>query len=300
MMKYNVVVVGCGNVGAHAIQAVNNAPDMELVGIVEVADLCSTLAETYSCPVADCISKLDRPHGVILAIPSTLIPRVAPEYLRQGIATSDSFDIHGQPMLDMLATLDTAAKDGQVASVSAAGWDPGSDSLIRAIFRFMAPQGITHTNFGPGMSMGHTVAVKKYPGVRDALAMTIPAGRGVHQREVYVQLESGADLKLIEEQICSDPYFINDKTTVTHVQDVSSLLDMGHGVSLQRRGVASGVHNQYLEFTSSITNPAVTAQVMVSSLRAALRQKPGAYVLLDLPLLDFLPGGREQLIKELC
>lgn len=300
MIKFKVAVVGCGNVGAHAIQAVSNAPDMELVGIVEVASLCPTLAETYSCPVADCISKVDRPHGVILAIPSTLIPAVAPEYLRQGIATSDSYDVHGQPMLDTLATLDVAAKEGQVASVSAAGWDPGTDSLIRAIFRVMAPQGITHTSFGPGMSMGHTVAVKNYPGVRDALAMTIPAGRGVHQREVYVELEPGTDLKTIEGQICSDPYFIKDKTTVTQVQDVSSLLDMGHGVSLQRRGVASGVHNQQFEFTSNITNPAVTAQVMVSSLRAALKQKPGAYVLLDLPLLDFLPGDRQQLIRELC
>jgi diaminopimelate dehydrogenase len=71
-------------------------------------------------------------------------------------------------------------------------------------------------------------------------------------------------------------------------------------VNLQRRGASSGVHNQFLEFNSRLTNPAVTAQVMVSSLRAALRQKPGSYVMLDLPLLDFLPGDRFQLIKELC
>lgn len=300
MAKIKVAVVGCGNVGAHAVQAVKNAPDMELVGIVERAELCASLAKTYTCPVVDCISKVDRPHGVVLAIPSTLVPVVAPNYLRQGIATSDSYDVHGQPMLDTLAVLAAAAKEGQVASVSAAGWDPGTDSLIRAIFQIMAPQGITHTNFGPGMSMGHTVAVKKFPGVRDALSMTIPVGRGVHQREVYVELEPGADFEEIERQICSDPYFVKDKTTVIQVQDVSSLLDVGHGVSLQRRGVASGVHNQYFEYTSKITNPAVTAQVMVSSLRAVLKQKPGAYVLLDLPLLDFLPGEREQLIKALC
>lgn len=300
MEKYKVAVVGCGNVGAHAVQAVKSAPDMELVGIVEQPALCEKLAEAYTCPVVDCISKVDKPDGVVLAIPSTLVPVIAPEYLRRGIATTDSYDVHGQPMLDTLAVLDAAAKEGRVASVSAAGWDPGTDSLIRAIFQVMAPQGITHTNFGPGMSMGHTVAVKKFPGVRDALSMTIPAGRGVHHREVYVELEPGADFRQIEEQIRSDPYFVKDKTTVIQVQDVSSLLDVGHGVFLERRGVASGVHNQYFEFTSKITNPAVTAQVMVSSLRAVLRQKPGAYVLLDLPLLDFLPGEREQLIKALC
>jgi diaminopimelate dehydrogenase len=117
---------------------------------------------------------------------------------------------------------------------------------------------------------------------------------------VYVELEPGADFRQIEEQIRSDPYFVKDKTTVIQVQDVSSLLDVGHGVFLERRGVASGVHNQYFEFTSKITNPAVTAQVMVAALRAVLRQKPGSYVMLELPLLDFLPGERSQLIRDLC
>jgi len=300
MSKLKIAVVGCGNVGANAVQAVIHAPDMELVGIVERPQLCQTLTKEYNYPVVDCISKVSKPDGVVLAIPSTLVPIIAPDYLRQGIATSDSYDIHGQSLIDTVNKLEGAAKEGQVASVSAAGWDPGTDSIIRSVFKIIAPQGITHTNFGPGMSMGHTVAVKNFPGVKDALSMTIPVGRGVHQREVYVELEPGVDFAQVSRQICADPYFSKDKTHVFMVEDVSSLLDMGHGVCMQRRGVSSGVHNQLLEFTSRITNPAVTAQVMVSALRAALRQRPGAYVMLDLPLLDFLPGERFQLIKELC
>lgn len=300
MTKFKVVVVGCGNVGANAVQAIIDAPDMELVGIVERNHLCEALAKTYNCPVADDISKLPKPDGAVLALPTTLIPVIAPQYLRQGIATADSYDIHGQPLLDMLEVLGEAAREGQVASVSAAGWDPGTDSMIRAIFNIMVPQGITHTNFGPGMSMGHTVAVKKFDGVKDALSMTIPVGRGVHVREVYVQLEPNIDFEQIKAQICADPYFSKDKTNVIQVEDVSSLLDMGHGVNLQRRGVSSGIHNQFLEFNSRLTNPAVTAQVMVSSLRAALRQQSGSYVMLELPVLDFLAGDRRQLIKELC
>lgn len=300
MEKFKVAVVGCGNVGAYAVAAVNNAPDMELVGIVERADLCPGLAKVHTCPVVDCVSKVDRPQGAVLAIPSIFVPTLAPTYLAQGIATSDSYDVHGQPLLDTLAQLEKAAKAGNVASVSAAGWDPGTDSLIRAIFKLMAPQGLTHTNFGPGMSMGHTVAAKQVSGVRDALSLTIPLGRGVHRREVYVVLEPGAEFSFVREGILADPYFAHDETAVIQVADVSSLLDVGHGVSIQRRGVSSGVHNQYLEFTSRITNPAATAQVLVASLRAALRQRPGAYVLPDLPLLDFFPGERAQLIKELC
>jgi diaminopimelate dehydrogenase len=300
MSKHNIAVVGCGNVGTYAVQAIIDAPDMELAGVVERSHLCDALAKRFDCPVVDSINKLPKPDGVVLAIPSTLIPMVAPVYLRQGIATSDSYDIHGQPLLALMDTLGRAALEGQAAAISGAGWDPGTDSSIRAIFKLMLPQGITHTNFGPGMSMGHTVAVKEFAGVKDALSMTIPVGRGVHEREVYVELESGADFEQVSRQIHSDPYFSKDKTTVIQVTDVSSLLDIGHGVNLQRRGASSGVHNQFLEFNSRLTNPAVTAQVMVSSLRAALRQKPGSYVMLDLPLLDFLPGDRFQLIKELC
>lgn len=300
MTKYKVAVVGCGNVGTSAVQGILHSSDMTLAGIVETPAVCSAQADKYPYPMVDCISKIDKPDGVILAIPSTLVPSIAPNYLRQGIATADSFDIHGQAIIDLLSHLGEAAREGGAQSVSAAGWDPGSDSLVRAIFRAMVPQGITHTNFGPGMSMGHTVAVKKISGVRDALSMTIPLGRGVHQREVYVELAPDADFEAIKQQISSDPYFIHDYTTVTQVEDVSSLMDSGHGVSLQRRGVSSGVHNQCLEFSSRITNPAVTAQVMISALRAALKQAPGSYLMLDLPLLDFLPGERDQLIRDLC
>lgn len=300
MKKQRIAVVGCGNVGASAVHAVQHAPDMELVGIVEREEVCQCQASKYNCPMVDCVSKLDKPDGVLLAVPSTLVPQIAPGYLHQGIATADSFDIHGQPVLDLLDTLGKAAKAGNVQSVSSAGWDPGADSLVRAIFLAMVPQGLTHTNFGPGVSMGHTVAVKNCAGVQDAISITIPLGRGIHQREVYVQLDPGADFEHVKQQICTDPYFVNDKTTVTQVPDISSLVDLGHGVSLQRKGVSSGVHNQRLEFTSQITNPAVTAQIMVSALRAVLKQDPGSYLMLDLPLLDYLPGERIQLIKELC
>ncbi|MTI94039.1 MAG: diaminopimelate dehydrogenase [Firmicutes bacterium] len=300
MSNYKVAVVGCGNVGKNAANAVLAAPDMELTGIVEQPELCEKIATEFTCPVVDNLGELANPDGVLLCLPSILIPQVAPMLLRQGIATADSFDIHGQPLLDMLDTLEASAKEGGAASVSAAGWDPGTDSVIRAIFEIIAPQGITHTNFGPGMSMGHTVAAKAINGVRDALSMTIPKGLGIHDRHVYVELETGADFKAVKDRICTDPYFINDKTTVSQVERVSDLLDMGHGVHMQRHGVASGVHNQCLDYSCRITNPAVTAQVMVAGLRGALRQQPGAYVMLDLPLLDFLPGERKQVIKELC
>jgi len=82
-------------------------------------------------------------------------------------------------------------------SVISAGWDPGSDSVIRTLLETLAPRGITYTNFGPGMSMGHTVAVKAIAGVRAALFMTIPAGTGVHCRMVYIELQEGYDFQSV-------------------------------------------------------------------------------------------------------
>lgn len=295
-----IAIVGCGNVGSYAVKGIQAAPDMDLAGIIEREEYLTHFRSLYPVPVESDIACLESVDGVLLAVPTRDIPKMAPHLLRQGLAVVDSFDIHGKPLLELLADLQQAAEAGNTASVSAAGWDPGTDSLIRIVFELMAPQGITYTNFGPGMSMGHTVAVKQIQGVADALSLTIPCGMGVHNRQVFVQLDQGADASQVRKRILSDPYFSNDNTKITFVDDVSQLIDMGHGVQLERRGVASQAHNQYFSYTGRVINPAVTAQVMVAAMRAALRQPPGAYVMPQIPLLDFLPGDRREWIKKLC
>ena len=72
-----------------------------------------------------------------------------------------------------------------------AGWDPGTDSMIRTILEIVTPRGLTFTNYGPGMSMGHTVVVKAIDGVEDAISLTIPQGTGIHRRLVYVKIKDG-------------------------------------------------------------------------------------------------------------
>src|SRR5690606_19825342 len=180
-----------------------------------------------------------------------------------------------------------------------AGWDPGTDSIIRAMFEAMAPRGITFTNFGPGMSMGHTVAVRAVPGVRDALSLTAPAGEGRHRRIVYVELEEGARFEDVRKAVLNDPYFQRDETHVIEVEDVESLIDMGHGVRMERKGVSGRTHNQHFSFEMRINNPALTAQVMVAAARASFRQAPGAYTMVEVPIIDFLYGDREELLRRL-
>jgi diaminopimelate dehydrogenase len=167
----------------------------------------------------------------------------------------------------------------------------------------MAPQGITYTNFGPGRSMGHTVAAKAIPGIKDALSMTIPLGTGVHRRMVYVELEKGADATQVEKQLLADEYFAHDETHMIVVEDVNAFNNVAHGVNLTRSGVSSNTHNQRFEFNMTINNPALTAQIMVSCARAAIRmqqaQRYGAYTMIELAPIDLLVGDKQQVIKNL-
>ncbi|WP_129723768.1 diaminopimelate dehydrogenase [Xylanivirga thermophila] len=300
MEKIKVAVVGYGNVGRMALKAVLEAPDMELVGLVRRASSIqkSLPKELEGVKVVDSIESLGDVDVAILGLPTRSIPDVAKDLLSKGINTVDSYDIHSN-IWDVKNALDKVANENNAVSIVSAGWDPGSDSIIRTLMKALAPKGITYTNFGPGMSMGHTVAVKDKKGVRSALSMTIPIGYGVHRRAVYVELEEGADFKEVEESIKSDPYFINDETIVTQVDDVDSLIDMGHGVLMERKGVSGTVQNQRFEFKMNINNPALTGQVLVCAARATTRQKPGAYTMIEIPVIDLIYGDREDIIRHL-
>ena len=100
-------------------------------------------------------------------------------------------------------------------------------------------------------------------------------------------------------KIKNDPYFIHDETHVMQVEKVDDLLDMGHGVNLTRKGVSGKTQNQLFEFNMRINNPALTAQIMVASARASMRQQPGCYSLIEIPMIDMLYGDREELIRHL-
>ncbi|MEG2429810.1 MAG: diaminopimelate dehydrogenase, partial [Oscillospiraceae bacterium] len=109
----------------------------------------------------------------------------------------------------------------------------------------------------------------------------------------------GYDEKTVIDAIKSDDYFVNDETHVTVVPDVSELLDMGHGVSMVRKGVSGTTQNQILKFDMSINNPALTAQNLVNSARASLKQKSGAFTMIEIPVIDLLYGEKEDLIRHL-
>lgn len=298
MEKIKVAIVGYGNIGKYALEAVEASSDMECAGIVRRNATAEGFPELASYKVVSDIKELGKVDVAILSLPSRKVGEAAAKYLALGINTVDSFDIHTS-IPELRKELDPIAKENNAVSVISAGWDPGSDSIVRALMQSLAPKGISYTNFGPGRSMGHSVAVKAIAGVRDALSITIPIGTGLHRRMVYVELEEGADFKTVEAAIKKDPYFVNDETHVQQVDNVDALNDVGHGVNLVRKGVSGKTHNQHFEFNMSINNPALTGQVLANMARAAVRQAPGCYTMIELPVIDMLEGDRDDLIKHL-
>lgn len=298
MEKIRVAIVGYGNIGKYALDAVETAPDMELAGIVRRQGAENKPAELADITVVKDITELENVDVAILATPTRKVEGYAKKCLALGINTVDSFDIHTQ-IVDLRRSLDAAAKEHNAVSIISAGWDPGSDSIVRSLMQSLAPKGVSYTNFGPGRSMGHSVAVRAIEGVKDALSMTIPVGTGIHRRMVYVELEEGADFKTVEAAIKADPYFVNDETHVQQVPCVDDLNDVGHGVNLVRKGVSGKTHNQLFEFNMKINNPALTAQVLINVARASMKQQPGAYTMIEIPVIDMLCGDKEELIRHL-
>ena len=298
MEKIKVAIVGYGNIGRYALQALQEAPDMEIAGVVRRNGAENRPAELADYAVVKDIQELGHVDVAILATPTRSVEQYAKPLLAKGINTVDSFDIHTQ-IADLRRSLGEAARQGGAVSIISAGWDPGSDSVVRTLMESLAPKGISYTNFGPGRSMGHSVCVRSKEGVRDALSMTIPVGQGIHRRMVYVELEEGADFKAVEAAVKADPYFASDETHVFQVDSVDALNDVGHGVNLVRKGVSGQTHNQLFEFNMKINNPALTAQVLVNVARASMRQQPGCYTMIEIPVIDLLPGNREDIIRHL-
>ena len=297
MTKIKAAIVGYGNIGHYVLDSLKEASDFEIVGIVR-RSISNIPSELMPYKVSTKIDDLGEVDVAILCTPTREIEKYATEYLSKGINTVDSYDIHSS-IADLRRSLDAIAKANGCVSIISAGWDPGSDSIVRTMMQAAAPKGITYTNFGPGMSMGHTVCVKSKAGVKNALSMTIPLGTGIHRRMVYVELEEGARLEDVAAAVKADPYFASDETHVMAVASVDEVKDMGHGVHMVRKGVSGVTQNQRFEFNMSINNPALTAQILVGTARAAMRQRPGAYTMIEIPVIDLLEGDREELIKHL-
>ncbi|MDD6516984.1 MAG: diaminopimelate dehydrogenase [Prevotella sp.] len=298
MKKIRAAVVGYGNIGHFSVQALEAAPDFEIAGIVRRQGDKDKPLELTPYEVVDDITKLKDVDVAILATPTRLCPDYAEKIVALGINTVDSFDIHTSILDYRTRQMENCKKAGRVSVISA-GWDPGSDSIVRVLLESLAPKGLSYTNFGPGMSMGHSVVARSKKGVKNALSMTIPLGEGIHRRMVYVELEDGYTVEQVYDELKADDYFAHDELHVFAVKSVDEVRDMGHGVHMTRKGVSGKTQNQRFSFDMSINNPALTGQVLVNVARASMRLQPGCYTMPEIPVIDMLPGTREEVVATL-
>ena len=289
-------VVGYGNIGKYTLETLESSPDFEIAGVVRRSS-SSVSPELQNYKVVTSINDLHNVDVAILCSPTRNVEKYAIECLSAGINTVDSFDIHSK-ILELRNSLNEYAVKNGAVSIISAGWDPEVILLFVHLWRLWLQRYHIY-QFWSRNEYGHTVAVKAIDGVKAALSMTIPTGTGVHRRMVYIELEDGYNFQEVSQSIKADDYFAHDETHVFQVDDVEALKDMGHGVLMERKGASGETQNQQFKFDMRINNPALTAQVLVSAARATLRQSPGAYTMIEIPVVDLLPGEKEMWIKKL-
>lgn len=295
-MSIRIGILGYGNLGRGVECAVRQNPDMELKAVFtrRNPDSVKILTDTAAvCPAAEAESWKDRLDVLILCGGSaTDLPRQTPEYAKL-FNVVDSFDTHAR-IPEHFAAVDAAAKEGGKTAIISVGWDPGMFSLNRMYANAILPEGKDYTFWGRGVSQGHSDAIRRIAGVKDARQYTIPvesalaavrAGenpelstRQKHTRECFVVAQEGADKAKIEEEIKTMPnYFADYDTTVHFISEEELKRDhsrIPHGGFVLRSG-ATGLESEnrhLIEYSLKLdSNPEFTASVIAAYARAAYR-----------------------------
>ena len=327
MKKVRAAIVGYGNIGRGVEQAIKRNEDMELAAVFTRRDPASVKVATEGTKVVhmdDMLSmKGDVDVMVLCGGSATDLPVMGPE-IAANFNTIDSFDTHAK-IPEYFANVDKAAKEGNNISIISVGWDPGMFSLNRLYAESILVQGSTYTFWGKGVSQGHSDAIRRIPGVKNAIQYTVPVDEAVaqvrsgsepklttrdkHTRECYVVAQEGANKAEIENAIKTMPnYFDEYNTTVHFISEEELKRDhskMPHGGFVIRTGETGEEGNKHvIEYSLKLdSNPEFTASVLIAYARAAYRlnQKGenGARSVFDIAPALLSMKTPEQLRKEI-
>ena len=320
-------IYGYGNLGRGVEAALRQNPDMEIVGVFTRRDPATVKTVTgipvYSAALAeDFETEID--VMIICGGSATDLPEMTP-MLAKHFNVIDSFDTHAR-IPEHFANVEQAAMTTAHTALISAGWDPGLFSLARLYMNTVLPEGKDYTFWGRGVSQGHSDAIRRIPGVKDARQYTVPvpaalesarsgenpdlSTRQKHTRECYVVAEEGADRDLIEKQIKEMPnYFADYDTTVTFItaeEMKQNHAELPHGGRVIRSGSTGegGKHKHVMEFSLKLdSNPEFTASVLVACARAIGRMNSrgifGCKTLFDIAPADLSPLTPEEMRKKL-
>lgn len=325
MGKIRIGVVGYGNLGRGVHIALKQNEDMELVAIFtrrapeSVKTLFPAKVDKID-NIKEYIGKID--VMVMCGGSATDLPEQTPNIAKY-FNTIDSFDTHAK-IPAYFETVDKIAKDNKNLSLISVGWDPGLFSIMRGLFDAVLPKGNTYTFWGKGVSQGHSDAIRRIKGVKNAIQYTIPIEEALnrvrnlenpelttgekHLRECFVVADENADLKQIEKEIVTMPNYFADYKTIVHFISEEELKKnhskISHGGLVLRSGESANDNDFLLEFSLKLeSNPEFTSSVIVAFTRALYRMRQegftGCKTVLDIPLGYLSPKGDSVLRKEL-
>ena len=323
-----IAIYGYGNLGRGVELACAAAEDVQLFGVFTRRDpdqVKPIFEETPVYPAADVLRYQGQIDVLVICGGSaTDLPHMTPALSRH-FNVVDSFDTHAA-IPDHFAAVDSAARESGHLGLISAGWDPGLFSLARIYSSAVLPCCGAYTFWGRGVSQGHSDAIRRIPGVKDARQYTIPIDKALeavrsgenpkltvrekHWRECFVVAEEGADLQAIEEQIKTMPNYFADYDTVVHFISEEELqrnhrgIPHGGSVICTGRTGMEAEHKQLVEFHLELdSNPEFTASVLLSCARAVNRMhrrgSTGCITMMDVAPADLSPLSREELRKNM-
>ena len=295
-MKTRIGILGYGNLGRGVECAVKEATDMELVAVFTRRDPKDVTILTENVPVCNVKDVEDWKEKIDVMIlcggSATDLPVQTPQFASM-FNVIDSFDTHAR-IPEHFAAVDKAAKEAGKVAVISVGWDPGMFSLNRVYANAILPDGKDYTFWGKGVSQGHSDAIRRIKGVKNAKQYTIPVEsaleavrsgsspelttREKHTRECFVVAEEGADQAKIENEIKTMPNYFSDYDTTVHFITEEELKrdhnGMAHGGFVIRSGKTgmNKEHNHIIEYSLKLdSNPEFTTSVLIAYARAAKR-----------------------------
>ena len=328
MSTIKVGIVGYGNIGRGVEAAITQSPDMELVAVFTRRAPETLTIETATAKVEHMDALLNYKGIIDVMIlcggSATDLPVQGPE-LAANFNTIDSFDTHAR-IPEYFESVNEKALEAGTTSIISVGWDPGLFSMIRMMSGAILPVGEDYTFWGKGVSQGHSDALRRVEGVKNAIQYTIPMDEAVesvrrgdnpklttrqkHLRECFVVAEEGADLAAIENIIKTMPNYFADYDTIVNFVSEEELKanhsKMPHGGFVFRTGVTGleEENKQIIEFSLKLdSNPQFTANVLVAYARAAVRMNKegmkGAKSVFDVPLSYLSAKSNLELMRDL-
>ena len=320
-------ILGYGNLGKGVELAVKQNDDVELVAVFtrrnpETLKINSNAKVVHISELENYKSEID--VLILCGGSATDLPIQTPECAKM-FNVVDSFDTHAK-IPEHFANVDKSAKEGGKIGIISVGWDPGMFSLNRLYANSILPVGSDYTFWGKGVSQGHSDAIRRIEGVKDAKQYTVPVKKALdsvkncenpvlstsdkHTRECFVVLEEGADADRIEKEIKTMPNYFADYETTVHFISEEELKKnhskINHGGFVFRTGKTgiNGEHNHIIEYNLTLdSNPEFTSSVLVAYARAAFKMNneglSGCKTVFDVPPAYLSPKSAEELRKTM-